>query len=71
MDEDFVEDDAPSCSLAEALTRQDLFVNRAVSTFALDMLWRLFKDGGLKNHGAFINLEDGIVNPLRVGGSLK
>lgn len=71
MSEDFVEDDAPSCSLAEALTRQDLFVNRAVSTLALDLLWRLFKDGGLNHHGAFINLADGNVNALRVGGSLK
>ena len=71
LDEAFVEDDTPSCSLAEALTHQDLFINRAVATFAHDLLWRLFKDAGLCHHGAFINLESGHVNPLRVGGSLK
>jgi PRTRC genetic system ThiF family protein len=68
---DFPEDDTPSCSLAEALTHQDLFINRAVSTFALELLWSLFRNGGLSYHGAFINLESGHVNPLRVGGSLK
>lgn len=60
------EDDAPSCSLAEALERQDLFINQAVTTFALHLLWRLFRDGGLDYHGGFINLTTGQVNPLPI-----
>ena len=71
LDEGFVEDDTPSCSLAEALEHQDLFINRAIATFALDLLWRLFKDAGIGHHGAFINLASGHVNPLRVGASLQ
>lgn len=60
------EDDAPSCSLAEALERQDLFINQAVTTFALNLLWRLFRDGGLDHQGAFVNLATNQVNPLPV-----
>lgn len=66
LDESIEEDNAPSCSLAEALTKQDLFINQAVSTFALQLLWRLFREGKIEHHGAFINLESGRVNPLPV-----
>lgn len=64
LDDDFQEDDTPSCSLAEALAHQDLFINRAVSTFALELLWALFRNAGVSYHGTFLNLEDGQVNPL-------
>lgn len=60
------EDDTPSCSLAGALQRQDLFINQAVSTFALQLLWRFFRTGSLDIHGFFINLENGMVNSLPV-----
>ncbi len=66
LDDDFQEDDTPSCSLAEALAHQDLFINRAVSTFALELLWTLFRQGGLGYHGAFVNLVDGQVNALNI-----
>ncbi len=71
LDVDYEEEDLPSCSLAEALERQDLFINQAMATFGLDLLWRLLREGGLNHHGAFINLESGHVNPLKVGGSVK
>lgn len=64
----FKEDNRPSCSLAEALEQQDLFVNQGVSTFALNLLWRLFRDGQLSHHGYFINLKEGRVNPIPVPG---
>lgn len=60
------EDDAPSCSLAEALERQDLFINQTVSTFALQLLWQFIRQGGLDIHGYFINLETGRVTPLPI-----
>lgn len=65
-DETQPEDDRPSCSLAEALETQDLFVNQAVATWALQLLWRLFRDGQLESHGYFINLAAGRVAPLPV-----
>ena len=66
LDASIPEDNQPSCSLAEALQKQDLFINQAVSTFALQLLWRLFREGKIDSHGAFINLESGRVNPLMV-----
>ncbi len=60
------DDGAPSCSLAEALERQELFVNQAVVTQALAILWTLFRFGRLTWHGAFVNLRTGRVQPLAV-----
>jgi hypothetical protein len=62
----FKEDNQPSCSLAEALEKQDLFINQSVATYALHLLWRLFRAGSIEHHGYFINLESGRVNPLPV-----
>ena len=60
------EDNTPSCSLAEALERQDLFINQSVATFALQLLWQFIREGGLNIHGYFINLETGKVTPLPI-----
>lgn len=60
------EQDLPSCSLAEALETQDLFVNQAVTTFGLQLLWMFFRQGGLDHHGYFINLATGSVSKLPI-----
>lgn len=60
------EDNIPSCSLAEALARQELFINQAVATSALQLLWQLFRFAKIDWHGAFINLKTGNVRPLMV-----
>jgi PRTRC genetic system ThiF family protein len=59
-------DDLPSCSLAEALSRQDLFIGSSISLAAGDLLWKLFRQGGIDNHGAYVNLTSGTTNPLPV-----
>jgi sulfur-carrier protein adenylyltransferase/sulfurtransferase len=59
-------DDQPSCSLAEALARQELFVNQAVATHALQMLWQLFRYGGLDYCGVFVNLATQQVRTIAV-----
>lgn len=66
IDESIPEDDAPSCSLAEALAKQDLFINQHVVTWGLQLLWDLFRRGGIDIHGYWINLESGRVNPVPV-----
>ncbi len=63
---DAEQDQGPSCSLAEALDRQDLFINRAMATFAGDLLWKMFREGRLSMHGCFVNLASFRVNPLPV-----
>ena len=60
------QDTGPSCSLAEALEKQSLFVNRGVALYALNMLFELFRYGGLSHHGVFVNLKTARTNPLPV-----
>ena len=56
----------PSCSMAEALSKQDLFINSTVATLGGHLLWQLMRHGGLNHHGYFVNLKEGIVLPLSV-----
>lgn len=60
------EDDEPSCSVAEAIAKQDLFINRAVATAAGEMLWALLKYGQLNYHGRFINSKQGTSTKLKI-----
>lgn len=66
LDDTVPEDDAPSCSMAEALDKQALFINRAVSDAALALLWRLFRHGEIDHHGVFINQATGRTTPLAI-----
>lgn len=56
----------PSCSLAEALTKQDLFVNSVLVQFAANLLWKMFREGRIKHQGAFINLETMDLAPINI-----
>jgi len=59
-------DDTPSCSLAEALTKQDLFINSALANCGASLLWQLFREGILFNRGFFLNLHDFRTQPVKV-----
>jgi PRTRC genetic system ThiF family protein len=63
---DKLDDDVPSCSLAEALEKQSLYINTAVSLFASNILWQLFTKGEIEHHGAFVNLDCMTVMPIAV-----
>lgn len=63
-DESSAEDDAPSCSVAEALERQSLFVNRVVASHALALLFDLLGRGSIGHAGAFVNLSSGQAAPI-------
>ncbi len=56
----------PSCSVQQALERQDLFVNQWVATAALEILWKMFRHASVTQHGAFIDLKTMNVRPLPV-----
>lgn len=62
------EEDAsgPSCSLAEALGRQDLFINSTMAQFGANLIWKLFVDPVTDTHGVFVNLETMNVKPLKI-----
>lgn len=59
-------DEGPSCSLAEALEKQSLFVNRGVALFALNMLWEWFRYGELSYHGVFVNMKTSRTSTLAI-----
>lgn len=59
-------DNTPSCSLAEALTKQDLFINSTLAGMGASLLWQLFREGLLFNRGFFMNLHDFRTQPLSV-----
>ena len=50
-----LEDDTPSCSLAEALEKQDLFINSTLAQMGSSLLWSLFRNG-LKKIEAFFSI---------------
>lgn len=52
------QDDTPSCSLAEALEKQDLFINSTLAQMGCSLLWGLFRNGLTENRGFFLNLKN-------------
>ena len=58
--------DVPSCSMAESLSRQDLFINSTIATLAGQLLWQLMRKGRLSHHGYIVNLSSGTTLPLPV-----
>ena len=61
------EQNLPSCSLAESLSIQELFVSQWLATAGLELIWRLFRKGGLDYRGFYINLNTGRMNPVPIG----
>lgn len=59
-------DSGPSCSLAEALQKQDLFINSMLAQIGCDILWRMFREGRTFHRGAYLNLDTLRVNPIPV-----
>ena len=59
-------DGLPSCSAAEAIERQEPFLNQTLAQHALALLARLFRYGMTSYYGGFINLATGGCAPLSV-----
>jgi len=64
-------DNTPSCSLAEALTRQDLFINSTLANMGSSLLWQLFKEGILFNCGFFMSLSDFRTQPVKIPSAMN
>ena len=60
------EDDTPSCSLAEALEKQDLFINSTLAQMGSSLLWNLFRNGLTQNRGFFLNLKNFQSQPIKL-----
>jgi PRTRC genetic system ThiF family protein len=61
------ENNEPSCSIAEALEKQDLFINSTLANMGASLLWKLFREGMTKYRGFFLNLGTFRLEPIAVG----
>lgn len=59
-------DDTPSCSLAEALDKQNLYINSSLTQMGCSLLWSLFRNGMTPYRGFFHNLKDFTTHPIKV-----
>lgn len=60
------DDQGPSCSLAEALQKQDLFINTNLANMGMGILWKMFRELRIKYHGCYVNLDTLSVNPIKI-----
>ncbi|MDF2189315.1 PRTRC system ThiF family protein [Paraflavitalea sp. CAU 1676] len=60
------EDEGPSCSVAQSINRQDLFINSTLAQLGANLLWKLFREGMITVHGCYLNLATMIVNPIKI-----
>ena len=54
----------PSCSLAEAIDRQDLFINSTLANIGTKLLWKLFREGMTGQANTFLNIGTMKMNPV-------
>jgi PRTRC genetic system ThiF family protein len=59
--------DEPSCGMAEALAKQDLFINRTVATAALNLLWGWFRSGVLQHNMVFMDSRTNSTSSVACG----
>jgi PRTRC genetic system ThiF family protein len=60
FEDTYVEDDRPSCSLAESLQDQSLFINAQMALWGAQILEQLFRHARLTEHGYWINTTPGM-----------
>jgi len=66
VDEINEDESGPSCSMAEAIGKQDLFINSTLAELGCDLLWKMFRDFTLDYSGLYLNLQTMNVNPIPV-----
>lgn len=57
----------PSCSLAESLEKQDLYINAILASMGASLLWKLFREGMIEYRGFFLNLSNFKSEPILAG----
>ncbi len=67
---DMKDNETPSCSTQEALSKQDYGINRSVAREAGNLVWQLLRHGIVDYHGSYINIRNGSVTPLKIDAAL-
>jgi len=63
---DTTAEQGPSCSFAEAIQRQDLYINSTLTQLGMTLLWKLFREGKISYQGAWLNLDLLMSNPMPI-----
>ena len=60
------DDNMPSCSVRMSLGSQGLFINDVAVRFAAQLLYELFSNGRIRQHGVLVNLESKRSGPIEM-----
>lgn len=61
------DDDQPSCSMEEAMQRQEFPVNPMIAQLSITMLWQLIRHGSVDHHGYFMETAPRVTTrPLAI-----
>lgn len=66
LDESVLDDNVPSCSVRMSLASQGLFINDVAVRYAAQLLYELFSNGRLTQHGVLVNLNSKRSGPIDV-----
>ncbi len=66
LDRSVLDANTPSCSVRMSLASQGLFINDVAVRYAAQLLYELFSNGRIRQHGALINLESKRSGPIDV-----
>ena len=61
----------PSCSMIEALEKQDLLINSTLANLGMNMIWRLFRELEISYNGLYLNLKDLSVSTIKIDKKCK
>ncbi len=56
----------PSCSMAEALSKQDLFINSSLVQMSASLLWSLLTSVAIDTRGLYLNVETYKCSPIPI-----
>ena len=59
----------PSCSAAEAVRQQDLFVNALLAESGISLLWKLLRHGSTQTHGVLMDVREPSVESIPIDES--
>src|SRR3546814_15717004 len=60
------DNDTPSCSVAEALDKQDLFINPAIANLGASLFWQFLRNGMTTVSRFLINLSTFQAQPVKI-----
>ena len=60
------DEDEPSCSAIESLSKQQLFINSTLANLGCNMIWQLLSEYYIEYRGLYLNLSTGTVKSIEI-----